>query len=168
MSHTNFPLLRTLSYALLAAGLLAAVPPVLALNQFLKDWQDTYPGSTTDNASCALCHGTANTNLNAYGKDLCNAFGGSVPADIAPALGDIEGLNSDQDPSGSSNIDEIYANAQPGWTDGAVNQIYKADVGGGCLALGSPISVPSAVPLPYDRPLTATRWRCPAVPIRGT
>ena len=50
MSHSHFPLLRTLIVRAITAGLLAAVPPAQALNQFLKTWQDTYPGSTTDNA----------------------------------------------------------------------------------------------------------------------
>ena len=167
MSRTTSTLLRTLTSAAVTAGLLAAVQPAQALNQFLKDWQDTYPGSTTDNASCALCHGTANTNLNAYGKALCDAFGGSLPADIVPALMAIEGDDSDQDLGASTNIVEIDANAQPGWTEGAVNQIYAADVGGLCAAIGSPISVPATVPLPYDPPVNGMPVAIPGGPYAG-
>lgn len=145
--------LRGLALGLFSAALLAGAGPALALNGFLKTWQDTYPGSTTDASDCGVCHGTANTNLNTYGKDLCDAFGGSVPADITSYLKAIEDRDSDSDPTGSDNLAEINANAQPGWTAGAVNQIYAADVGGGCVATGSPISVPSNVPLPYDPPV---------------
>jgi len=166
MSHSHFPLLRTLSSALLTAGLLAAVTPAQALNQFLKDWQDTYPGSTTDNASCALCHGTANTNLNTYGKDLCDAFGGSVPADIVAGLRAIESLDSDEDPTQSSNMVEINADAQPGLTAGASNKIYAADVGGGCGYIGV-AAVPSNVPLPYNPPVNGEPVAVPGGPYSG-
>jgi PKD repeat protein len=167
MSHTHFPLLRTLSSALLTVGLLAAVPPAQALNQFLKTWEDTYPDSKTDNASCSVCHGTANTNLNAYGKSLCDAFGGSLPADIVAGLRAIEEQDSDSDPTHSSNVVEIENNAQPGWTAGTSNQIYNADVGGGCIAIGSPISVPSSVPLPHDPPIDGDPVADPNGPYAG-
>jgi PKD repeat protein len=167
MSQTTSTLLRTLASAAVTAGLLAAVTPAQALNQFLKTWQDTYPGSTTDDASCSVCHGTANTNLNAYGKALCDAFGGSLPANIVPALQAIEALDSDLDPTESSNIVEIDANAQPGWTEGAVNQIYAADVGGLCAAIGSPISVPTTVPRPYDPPVDGMPVAIPGGPYAG-
>ena len=149
MSRTTSTLLRTLTSAAVTAGLLVAVSPAQAKKSFVEPWQATYPNSTTDNADCNLCHGTSDGNLNAYGKALCDAFGGSVPADIVPDLRDIEALDSDLDPTVSSNIVEIEANAQPGWTEGAVNQLYAAD---GCAAVGSPISVPGNVPPPYDPP----------------
>ncbi len=168
MSHTTSPLLRTLTSAAVTAGLLAAVTPALALNQFLKDWQDTYPNSTTGDASCALCHGTANTNLNAYGKALCDAFGGSLPADIVPALEAIEGLNSDLDPDGSSNIVEIDADAQPGWTEVAVNQIYPPTWAAFAQRSGARSAFPPPCPCPTTRRSTACRWRSPVGPTRAS
>ena len=39
----------------------------------------------------------------------------------------IESLDSDGDPGGTSNIDEIDADTQPGWTDGPNNTIYFDD-----------------------------------------
>jgi hypothetical protein len=166
MSSPNLKL-RTLTSALLAAGMLTVGSPVPAKNSYLKTWQNLYPGSTTDNASCSVCHGTGNTNLNAYGKDLCVAFGGSVPANIVPALQAIEEGDSDQNPTMSTNSQEIAANAQPGWTEGPLNQIYAVNVGGGCPALGSPISVPSTVPLPYDPPAEGMPVADPNGPYAG-
>jgi hypothetical protein len=150
---------------LVGLGLLIAVSSVLALNQFLKTWEDHYPTSTSDNASCGLCHGTSNSNLNAYGKSLCDAFNGSLPADIVPALRAIEGLDSDG--FGGTNLDEIIAGSQPGWTAGQVNQLYAADVGGRCPAIGSPISPPSTVPLPYDPPVGGMPVAIPGGPYNG-
>jgi PKD repeat protein len=169
MSRTTSTLLRTLTSAAVTAGLLVAVQPAQALSGFLTAWQATYPGSTTDNSECALCHGTGNKNLNAYGKDFCVALGGNVPADVDvwQYLQAIEVLDSDSDPTESTNIDEINANAQPGWTQGAVNQIYAADVGGGCVALGSPISVPATIPLPYDPPVYGEPVAVPGGPYAG-
>ncbi|SDX49061.1 PKD domain-containing protein [Thiocapsa roseopersicina] len=167
MSYTPSSLPRTLASALLTAAVLAAFSPVQAKNSYLKTWQDFYAGSTTDNASCAICHGTGNTNLNAYGKDLCVAFGGSVPANIVPALDAIEESDSDGDPTASTNLAEIDANAQPGWTEGAVNQIYAADVKNCSLAIGDPISVPASVPLPYDPPIDGMPVADPNGPYAG-
>lgn len=151
MKHIKPRLQRTVvSLLLVGAALLVVFSSAQALNSYLKTWQDVYPHSSSDDADCALCHGTSTSNLNAYGKDLCLAFGGSVPADIIPALMAIEGLDSDMD--GNSNRIEIDANAQPGWTMGANNQIYTT-LDGNCAPIGAPISAPASVPLPYDPPV---------------
>jgi hypothetical protein len=168
MIHKNLRLTRPVVVTLLVvAGLLITVSSALALNQFLKTWESVYPDSSSDNASCSLCHGTSNSNLNAYGKSLCEAFGGSLPADIVPGLRAIENFNSDLDPTLWSNIDEINAGAQPGWSAGQVNQIYAADVGGFCPPIGSPISPPSTVPLPYDPPAQGMPVAIPGGPYAG-
>jgi len=157
--------LRILAVLLVAGVLLFAVAsPALALNSFLKTWQDTYPHSTSDNADCALCHGASTSSLNSYGKDLCLAFGGSVPADIVPYLAAIENLDSDM--NGDSNRVEIDAGSQPGWTAALLNQIYDADVNT-CAPLGAPISVPNSVPLPYDPPMTGYPVAIPGGPYTG-
>lgn len=166
MSCTKSTMLRMLTSALLTASLLAVVSPAQAKNTYLKNWQTTYPDSTSDGADCSLCHGTSNSNLNAYGKDLCNAFGGSVPADIVNYLRAIETDDSDNDPAGSSNLDEINANAQPGWTEGPVNQIYAADVNT-CSPIGSPINVVANVPLPFDPPVGGMPVADPNGPYAG-
>ncbi len=161
----NTHLLRILLSVLLAAiALFGIASSAQALNNFLKTWQDIYPHSSSDNSDCSLCHGTSTSNLNAYGKDLCLAFGGSVPADIIPALLAIEGLDSDLD--GNSNLVEIDANSQPGWTLGVNNQIYDADVSN-CAPIGAPISSPSSVPLPLDPPVAGYPVAVPGGPYTG-
>ena len=150
---------------LVLAGLLLAVSITFALNQYLKTWEDHYPDSATADASCDLCHGTSTNNLNSYGKDLCLAFEGDVPADIIPALIAIEGLDSDG--NGDSNLVEINAGAQPGWTAGAVNQIYAADVPTGCPPAGAPISPPTSLPLPLDPPVNGEPVAIPNGPYTG-
>jgi hypothetical protein len=169
MLHTKSRLRRPAVVTLLVvAGLLITVSSALALNQFLKTWETVYPTSTSDdNASCSLCHGTSNSNLNSYGKSLCDAFNGSLPADIVPGLHAIEGINSDLDPAGWSNIDEINAGAQPGWTAGQVNQLYDADVGARCPSIGSPVFPPSSVLLPYDPPESGMPVAIPGGPYAG-
>lgn len=149
MSHKESGLRRTLTVALLVGiALLVAIPSVMALNSMFKTWQKVYPHSGTSDAGCAVCHGNTTQTLNAYGRDLCVAFDGSIPADITADLLAIEGLDSDGD--GSSNLVEIEAGAQPGWTAGD-NALY-ATLDGGCAPTGDVISVPSSVPVPYDPP----------------
>jgi PKD repeat protein len=169
ISYSNKPLRRALTSALLTAGLLTAVSSVQAKNSYLKTWEDTYPGSASGKADCNLCHGTSTTNLNDYGKDLCDSFGGRIPADIAAYLQNIETLDSDGE--GNNNKAEIDVNAQPGWTMGTSNQIYNAvvstDVNVNCAAIGDPISVPSVVPLPYDPPVSGEPVAVPGGPYSG-
>lgn len=150
MTLNNSRLLRALTSVLVAGGLMAVIAPVQATNQYLKDWLGWYTSSSTGDASCATCHGTSTSNLNAYGKGLCDVFLlTGVPADVTSTLISIEG--GDSDGQGSSNREEIGANAQPGWTIGG-NQIY-ATTKGGCVAVGAPVLTPDNVPLPYDPPL---------------
>ena len=168
MLHTKSRLRRPAVVTLLVvAGLLITVSSVLALNQFLSTWEDTYFDSASADASCSLCHGTSNNNLNAYGKSLCDAFNGSLPADIVLGLQAIEGSDSDLDPAEWSNIDEIIAGAQPGWTAGPVNKLYVADVGGRCPPTGAQISPPASIPLPYDPPVGGMPVAIPGGPYAG-
>lgn len=164
MKITNSRLTRTLVVALLVgAVLLVTVTSAQALNSFLKTWEDHYAGSTSGDASCTLCHSSSTSNLNAYGKDLCLSFGGSIPSDINPYLDAIEELDSDGD--GTSNLVEILANAQPGWTMGD-NALYDT-LDGGCAPLGISILVPSGVPLPYDPPTGGDPVALPGGPYAG-
>jgi cellulose 1,4-beta-cellobiosidase len=105
--------------ALVSLAALTVCPPVHATKTFLSEWRATYPDSTSaDNleSACALCHAgsTKDNAYNGYGWDFKQKnFSFSA----------IESLNSDDDPSGGSNLEEINADTQPGWTEGANNVI---------------------------------------------
>ena len=164
MKIKNARLLRTLVVALLlVAALLVAVSPALGLNSMLKSWEGHYADSTSDNAGCALCHGSSTKNLNAYGRDLCIAFEGTIPADIVPYLLEIESWDSDGE--GNSNLVEIEANAQPGWTAGDNAIYYTSD--GNCAPTGATIAVPSSVPQPWDPPAAGYPVAVPGGPYSG-
>ncbi len=125
---------------LLSAITFAAVlplPQAHALSSYSNTWSGIYPGSSSDNnASCQLCHGTNTGNLNPYGAAIC-AAGGSISTRIQSA----QNPNSDQDPTGASNITEINAGTQPGWTPGNVNPIFNFN----CNATGTVASPPSGI-----------------------
>jgi PKD repeat protein len=114
--------------ALVSLGALTISPPTNATTRELRSWRTAYPDSATDdNLSdpCALCHvsQTKTSQFNAYGRDY-RSYGYSFT--------DIESLNSNNDSSGASNLDEITANTQPGWTEGANNGIY--DINGDSIS----------------------------------
>ena len=95
-------------------------------------WMAAYPGSfsldnvaTGTGAACQLCH-HSNT-----GGEPWNAYGWAVKAEIdggsniTAALAAVEALDSDG--NGDSNLEEITASTQPGWTEGANNSIFFKD-----------------------------------------
>ncbi len=105
-----------------------------AFPSFLTDWQTRYPGSLSDDnvggSGCALCHGSdtvaaGSATWNGYGWALRQETQGGTA--IADAFALVEALNSDGDPDSVSDLDEINANTQPGWTEGANNTIFMAD-----------------------------------------
>ena len=104
----------------------STVEMAMARSQYLTTWQESYPSSTSDDASCQLCHQNAGNPWNAYGWDLRQEWviNGSVALAGAAGLAIIEPLDSDGNPAQTSNINEINANTQPGWTEGATNTIY--------------------------------------------
>lgn len=91
--------------------------PLYAKSTYTSTWSSLYPGSNSDsNAGCALCHlSVAGGGLNDYGVDMANSIAGS----IANRIVDVESIDSDNDPAMSSNLIEINANTQPGWTGSA-------------------------------------------------
>ena len=105
--------------AALGAGVLLTAPSVHARSTYVSPWQSLYPASLSDdNADCMLCHTTADgrSGLNRYGDDLNDILPGSPSnTELINALMAIEGLDSDSDPTGSSNLVEITASTQPGW-----------------------------------------------------
>lgn len=113
--------IRTALLGMLAPLAIISAPPAHAFSYILSNWQATYPASQTDeNAAasgspCSLCHVPGNySQWNGYGWAL--RLNGQ---DFAAA----ESLNSDGDPTGATNLEEINANTQPGWTYGANNAI---------------------------------------------
>ncbi|MDH3974847.1 MAG: PKD domain-containing protein [Deltaproteobacteria bacterium] len=117
---------RVLIYVLALLVMLAATPSAHAFNSILSSWRATYPNSASDEnaaasgSACLLCHSpNSYSQFNAYGWELL-LNGRDFMA--------IESLNSDGDPTGASNLDEIMANTQPGWTPGANNSINGGSV----------------------------------------
>jgi hypothetical protein len=130
---------RTPHRAAMTAGLLvlalliglAAAPPKGAI---YNQWNSLNPASTSDDnvdngtgKVCQLCHrdDSGGNPWNAYGWRIKQFIdSGSSTADAIVAA---ESFDSDGDPTGTSNIDEIDADTQPGWTDGPNNTIYFAN-----------------------------------------
>ncbi len=123
--------------AWLALALVCACIPALAMEAALKDWTARYGAGSNSgsNAGCQLCHvsSTGGTPWNAYGWDIVKAI--TDPACGSPnaegkvsnieAFVCVENLDSDKDPGGSSNLLEIRAQSQPGWTPGAANTVWS-------------------------------------------
>ena len=131
----------------LGVGALVTTPSAHAKSTFVVPWQSLYPGSQSfDNstpAGCQLCHGTANgSGRNAYGTDLDTAM---QSLSLTDALISIEGLDSDSDPTRSSNIVEINADTQPGWAEGD-----NPDGVIGLLDPATPVPDISVTPLSID------------------
>lgn len=106
--------------------------PSAANSTILMQWQNLYPTSASANNAaasainnCALCHSNTTTPLwNAYGFALRqNKVGGLV---TTASFISVQGFNSDGDSTGSTNLQEIQASTQPGWTSGNNNTIYNA------------------------------------------
>lgn len=123
------PFSRTALLGVIAVLFLAG--HVAAESGFLNTWQSIYPTSLSDNNviagtgfSCQLCHRDVfgGNNFNAYGwriRQFKNAGQSTSNAIISAGA-----LDSDADPTGSTNAVEIAANTQPGWTDGPHNTTY--------------------------------------------
>jgi len=103
----------------------------------LEDWQARYGAVSPsgDNAQCRLCHANANGGApwNDYGWSLVLALGetgcdldGDGTVSNPEAFFCVERADSDGDPGAASNIAEIVAGAQPGWTSGPT---APADIG---------------------------------------
>ncbi|MGD9170414.1 MAG: PKD domain-containing protein, partial [Candidatus Thiodiazotropha sp.] len=122
-SHLSLPSRLALVCALVSLGALTVTPPANATTRDFRSWKSAYPDSSTDDNledPCALCHKsqTKTSQLNGYGRDyLKEGYDFSA----------IESLNSDDDETGATNLEEINANTQPGWTEGANNTLYDFD-----------------------------------------
>jgi len=133
-----------------AMATLCLVTRVEAMSNYLSTtWPGLYPDSTADdNAGCQLCHAGSTQNLNPYGHAICVGSG-----DIGARIQAAEGLDSDGDPTGATNREEIDADTQPGWTPGAVNLTYNRN---DCSPTGNTEAPPSFIPEPLDPAPAAT------------
>lgn len=131
-----------------------------AFSSYLSNWQTTYPDSLSDDhaagtgMACSLCHVPGNfSQFNAYGWSL-RMNGVNFAA--------VEALNSDGDPTGATNLEEIHAGTQPGWTTGPNNVIN----GGAVTSTALPPSgiAGSLDPQPVNQPPIAD----PGGPYNGT
>jgi hypothetical protein len=104
----------------------------MAYGSYLTTWQSRYPSSLTDDnvvngtgKNCQLCHASSSggDNFNGYGWRLQQNIGSGLAAAIAAA----ESHDSDLDVAGGfTNLAEINADTQPGWTTGANNTVYSS------------------------------------------
>ncbi len=115
-------LLKRLLLPLLSAGVLTLSAPIAMASQtFLTLFDLEYTSLSDANAGCALCHDQSNPSRsdpivnNGYGVALRDAGIATIGAAAFPL---VESANSDGDSGGYSNLQEIQANAQPGWTTG--------------------------------------------------
>ena len=108
--------------AALGTGALITAPSAHAKTGYNTTWDSVYPASSSlaNAGNCLLCHATASgTGRNAYGADLDSVMPAKPSdAELTAALISIEGLDSDNDPTGSNNLEEIDADTQPGWAEG--------------------------------------------------
>lgn len=107
-----------LAVFVLATGLASAFP------SYLNTWSATYPNSSSvSGVSCALCH------TRSGGGNGWNFYGWEVRQErfdnglsIGAALRAVEEVDSDG--NGDSNLAEINAGTQPGWTVGNANTSF--------------------------------------------
>jgi len=98
--------------------------PAAASDSYVSTFNSTYPASqSANNASCRLCHTTSNSQLNQYGRDFAVRLRSGMTE--VESMRAIESMQSDTDPAGRTNIAEINASAQPGWTSGPNNTFYS-------------------------------------------
>ena len=130
-----------ISVLFLILGLVLIVSTASGKSNYMSPWRDKYPGSDTDAAECLICHTTSNYELNSYGRDILLAAGTGLDAKLAA----VESVDSDGD--GHSNLVEIEANAQPGWTTGQNPYYDSSGIYKGTM------EVPITVPEPHDPPV---------------
>jgi len=90
-------------------------------------WVGQYPTSATGAIGCQVCHGTSTGTVNGYGRAI--QLQRNSGASTLTAILNVASANSDSDPGAASNLAEITAGAQPGWTSGN-NTLYNVSGGG--------------------------------------
>lgn len=118
--------------------LVLLLPPAIAgaRDFYPAAFELAYPTSLSDDnvlngtgVTCQLCHATTagGDNWNSYGWSMRLLVVGG--ATFEQAMVAVEGQNADGDPTGASNLAEIMAGSQPGWTPGPNNTTYEVDEG---------------------------------------
>ena len=120
--------MKMILFVLLLATFLSPIAS-LARSEYLGFWDQRYPSSDSSETACQLCHRRASggNGWNEYGWTLRGQLAGSVNVSqftLNGALALIEPLTS---VSNLSFIQEIEQDAQPGWSEGAVNIIRLRD-----------------------------------------
>jgi len=125
-----------------------------ALADFGPEFEAKYPTSSSFTAAdCQLCHGASTSRLNSYGRalqDSLSKYGGTA-ANITAAFTVVQSLNSDADAGANSNLTEINASAQPGWTTGSNNITYPRSRTGATALETAPAGIlldPASAPPP--------------------
>ena len=85
----------------------------------LSIWQNIYSSSNSGNiAGCQLCH------QNSSGGNGWNAYGWQIRQNLPGVFNAINAVaSSDSNGNGSSNLEDIQNNQQPGWRNSASNTI---------------------------------------------
>ncbi|MFT6711231.1 MAG: glucose/arabinose dehydrogenase [Arenicella sp.] len=109
---------------------------VQARGQYLDQWEEFYPVSTSDLVGCQLCHQNpgGGNGWNRYGwairplfLDFRQANGGDDVAALKRAMEEVEESVNPDASDAYTFLDEIRYNTQPGWALGDVNTInYKS------------------------------------------
>jgi len=124
---------KHLSLWLLGAAFVGLAVSARAYPYYYNAWNSYYPNSLSDDnviaghgQACGVCHSNpqGGEGWNAYGWQLRQSI--NLGQDINSALASAESLDSDGDPAGSSNLDEISMHAQPGWTSGPNNTLHTS------------------------------------------
>lgn len=143
-------LIRNTTTLMLVVAMLTLSFSAQASSLYPSSWDALYlgpPESTSDeNASCQLCHDVSTLYLNEYGEAIRNASGATIQSRILA----VESLDSDG--ASGSNIAEITASTQPGWTEGNGNRLYDRTTG---VFFGT-VTAPSSIGN-LDIPIVSTR-----------
>jgi plastocyanin len=119
---------KSLVGAIAVMALVLAPGAVLAFSSFGADFETQHPGSTSFAfADCELCHSAdSHSEWNAYGQALRDEYS-SNGQDMGAAIATVDSLDSDGDPTASTDGAEAEANTQPGWVYGPFNTIYDSN-----------------------------------------
>jgi len=128
-------LIRKYTFHTLLLGALISLQSVntQARPAYLNAWTGTYAQDNPEasEAGCQLCHQRASggNGWNEYGWDLRIQFfdlegQGTTTQRILQSFSNVENFNSDPNASNSNTyLEEVLANAQPGWREGSDNII---------------------------------------------
>lgn len=139
--RTEGATLRWAARIVLALVWLLAIETAFARPPYIKAWKNRYPDSSSlanfveaGTQACFLCHASNDTPPPDGGRLLhgsWNSYGWSLRrmvvsgSSIEEAFAAVESLDADFDPAGTSNLEEIRADAQPGWTYGPHNVTHS-------------------------------------------